>query len=680
MSVYEWVLSQSVEPNPSEITSQIDAAKYASRGKPPRSFVARAKRLCAAHACNWRSVVTDFNINAEQQSNFTRCVVNLLLVKEKDFVIDGLCNFLPSHINSTEFKQRALPFLSASVMLRVEQSLWEGMVVNERCAMVADSQYAHWRCASLPGPVMRASAEGTLQLLSRFAFASSGIVEIDLSACKTLALGERVFMYTWALKVATLPICVKQLLPGLFYASSIEHIKAKGARLIGCEAFKQCSELKKCEFSDSNIEIGYAAFQHTSALSEFNFNGVTRIWSEAFECSGVKNVFVDGTCDEIGRNCFKKSMVEVADFSRARCNFWCETGVLTECKRLKEVILPDHGQFLCSVNFASESGVQVVTGPCKSFCKNAFIRSTNLTTVTALQKENTTFIGTRAFMGTNLSGMLHVSNPSVASFAFVTGEFAVKDYHSYGISEVTYQGSNIIAFESDAKEVGRSAFMRCYNLSSVSLPRCVMWQPFCFHRTALKSINIIDDSTVGNFAFASSNLQTITIGRGCLLLQYAFSELKYLKPGGVRFSSSQVEMQKFCFYTSLTTSAIILPNVIPLGSTAYEAPNDVLETCFRGWDGLRNIYIKVSPKDFCNFANFRSAAEKHACMLFSENKRKKITFVLRPDDVVMYKSYVCAKFGKSESIKNLCVQIALWGKLNGLQLNDILKNIVVFLL
>ena len=110
---------------------------------------------------------------------------------------------------------------------------------------------------------------------------------------------------------------------------------------IGFDAFKDCTVLKSIILPASVTDIKNSAFIHSSLAQILIPEGVTRIWSNAFEgCSSLKSVTIPGSVSRIEAYAFPEctglKSITLPDGLRRIAD-----GVFYGCSSLADVVIPD---------------------------------------------------------------------------------------------------------------------------------------------------------------------------------------------------------------------------------------------------------------------------------------------------------------------------------------------------
>lgn len=113
----------------------------------------------------------------------------------------------------------------------------------------------------------------------------------------------------------------------------------KDIKSIGQEAFENCSRLTAISSAGSLETIGEATFANCTALTDFDFAGVKIIGVAAFYGSGLINVAVPDSVQEIGENAFC-SCLKLESVSIGQGVAYLDRNVFSDCQSLKTVTIP----------------------------------------------------------------------------------------------------------------------------------------------------------------------------------------------------------------------------------------------------------------------------------------------------------------------------------------------------
>ena len=270
---------------------------------------------------------------------------------------------------------------------------------------------------------------------------------------------------------------------------------------IGDSAFYDCDSIESVTISDNVTSIGLLAFSYCENLKNITIpKNVTSIGSRAFgNCINLQTVTISEGVTSIGLNAFGDCISlnaivvdnENLEFSSD------ERGVLFNKEKSMLIRYPA-GNTGASYNIPN--GVTEIY-------YGAFEDSGNLQYITI--PDSVTLIGSYAFDGTACynddsnweNGVLYIDNQLIAAKTDISGAYTIKD------------GTIAIA---------SSAFERCKNLTSITMPNSVLEMgSWTFYECSnLKEVMISKNVTqidLNTFGYCS-NLETITIPVGVTLI------------------------------------------------------------------------------------------------------------------------------------------------------------------
>lgn len=113
----------------------------------------------------------------------------------------------------------------------------------------------------------------------------------------------------------------------------------KDVKSIGQEAFERCSRLTDISIAGGLETIGEASFARCSALTDFNFAGLKTIGVAAFYGTGLANVAIPDSVQEIGESAFDDCM-KLESVSIGQGVTYLDRQVFSDCQSLKTVTIP----------------------------------------------------------------------------------------------------------------------------------------------------------------------------------------------------------------------------------------------------------------------------------------------------------------------------------------------------
>ena len=174
------------------------------------------------------------------------------------------------------------------------------MILPDSVTSIGD--YAFEKCGSLTSVTIPDSVTN----IGHDAFYQSGLTSIVLPRSIT-SIEERTFDRCSSLINVTIPNSVTDIGDGAFNncSSLTSVIIPDSVTSIGRYAFARCASLANISLSNSMINIGVSAFDSCSSLSSVTIpTNVTRIGENAFDSSGLSEIYFTGDAPTIGDNVF----------------------------------------------------------------------------------------------------------------------------------------------------------------------------------------------------------------------------------------------------------------------------------------------------------------------------------------------------------------------------------------
>ena len=357
------------------------------------------------------------------------------------------------------------------------------------------------------------------------------------------------------------------------------------------------TEIKDCAFYGyknltsvtipvSVTSIGSNAFYGCENLAEIQFEGTKEQWNaiEGSDKTGIPGIRCsDGHIGVLGVPSYLKvSGTTVTGYtSKIPADLVIPDGVtgigrsaLSRCTNLESVTIPGSVTYIGEDAFYGCTNLTSVTidDGTTSIGESAFHNCTNLTSVTI--PASVTSIGWRAFFectnlseiqfnGTkeqwnNIEGSSNIEIPGIRCSDGVIGVLGVPSYLRISGTKVFGYTDAIpsnVVIPDGVTEIGSTAFNRCKNLESVTIPASV------------KSIDK-GDSFFGAF-FSCTKLKTVTMSNGMENIgEYAFFGCTSLTSVTIPNSVTSIGRGAFSSCTSLTS--VTIPNsVTSIGDSAF---------------------------------------------------------------------------------------------------------------
>ena len=395
-------------------------------------------------------------------------------------------------------------------------------------------------------------------------------------------IGYEAFHYCYALTTVNLPSSVTEIGEDAFSYSQLltQIVLPDGVKSIGREAFESCTGLASVNFGKSLETIGYEAFYSCTYLNYIELpNTVKTLDSCAFQkCTKLAVVELSNSLETIGDYAFDgdSDLLEIVIPASVTS---IGTNAFGDCNKL------------ASVEF---KGGGTIGG-------GAFINCWSLTSLTFTSKIKV--IGKEAFCGCG----------NLETITFENGIELIGDYafsEDFWPRDTTFDSSRCqkikkIVLPNSLKNIGKGAFDRLINLSSVTLGSGLETiGEYAFCGTAIKTINLPDKvTTISDYCFADcASLESIHFGsRLNTIGSYCFDRCTKLKNVYLPDSVAFVKEYAFSNCTSLqsfTTGKLMtsLRNNTFKNDTSLKTltfPNyisSIGDTVFNTCSGLSDIY------------------------------------------------------------------------------------------
>ena len=367
------------------------------------------------------------------------------------------------------------------------------------------------------------------------------------------------------------------------------------------KAFYNCSALKTMVLPSSVTEVGSYAFYGCSNMANIALSALTKINDYTFyNCSSLTGVTLPETLTEIGEYAFYGSGLEgitipntvtsIGGYAFANCKALIsitlpqsitiiKSSTFSGCEKLKDVVIPDSVTAIeSSAFFGCKSIVKIdISENVKSIGDNAFkgcsklkiveIANGNITDLTAL--------GSNVFSGTH------------SSLCIIVPQDALKAYKE--AANWSSYASKIIA----DNNIVDNAFL---------VVDGVLKQYIGNNETVTIPANI---TSIGNYAFAYSNVKNITIGNDVTTIgQYAFAYCVGLQ--SVTIGDSVTDIGDYAFYScSALKSVTYGTGLLTIGNYAFAECVDLskINSTDSGVFNLNGNVLKKIGKMAFNNAN-----------------------------------------------------------------------------
>ncbi len=333
------------------------------------------------------------------------------------------------------------------------------------------------------------------------------------------------------------------------YSDSIKEVDiAEGITDICEYAFEGCIFLETVKIPSTVSKIGGGAFQSCRALKEVSVpEGVTELDGSVFYgCVSLSKVSLPSSLKEIANNalsdCYSLEHISIPD------NVSVIGEAFMDCKKLKSIVIPSKVKEIYDSCFRGCTSLEsVILGDhVKTISSEAFYDCTSL-------KSFQIPASVADIAGTAFSGCT-----ALEEFIVDHGNKKFKSeegilFNKKGTKLICYPGGKtgtLYTVPGGIKEIGKSAFDSCQNLTQVTLP------------TGLKEI--------GEGAFSGcSGLTSVSVPEGISVLKsHTFSRCDSLK--SIILPSSLTRIEAYAFMYSDAFEHLELPeNVVFIGSDAF---------------------------------------------------------------------------------------------------------------
>ena len=384
---------------------------------------------------------------------------------------------------------------------------------------------------------------------------SSGVDGVDMSGI--YAIGEYAF-YNTAFTVLDLPR-LSRISTGAFYqCNDLVTLKLGERTRISDSMFRGCTKLKDVTiYSDT---IGDNAFYGCTQLSSVTLeNNVTYLGSNAFYgCSNLAKVTVNADIEYIGNSAFKgcsKNLSFEIPTDSTLTNYVIddvaiyskdgETLVLVLPSAVTTFTVPKSVKYISGGAFTMLSSLKTVTfapgSAIESIGDAAFAGLTNLETVT-LPTGRDVKIGIRAFEGTTKLKTIDLSCVSEI------GDYA---FYMSGIAAVEI-GTSV-----SGVNIGSYAFASTKSLKSVKLGNNAKIENNAFEKSAVETVDLVGDATIGKYAFAQCTKLT----------SFDFADITEVKDANGKIV--EYKIGDYAFYKCTSLAQVVAPKILAIGNGTF---------------------------------------------------------------------------------------------------------------
>ena len=447
------------------------------------------------------------------------------------------------------------------------------------------------------------------------AYAFAGQTDIvSLVIPKTVkSIGDYAFQNCVSIKTLTFEVgSVIDIIPQYcFYnCRNIETLVIPNSvKVINKAAFEGCTSLKTVKFSENLETIGDEAFAQTHSLEKIELpQSLTKLGDYAFRYSGIQEAFVPGSLKIIGGStsptsygyvfysCTNLKKV-ILDEGITQINNYC----FEYCSALEEVVIPSTVVKTGNYLFAYCDSLKKVEfkGNITTFGTYMFANDSALTEV--IFNNNMTILGNDTFQNcTALESIVLPEKLATMGTYLFDGCSSLKDVTlpaNLGyISQYAFRNCTSlvsIAIPSKVKNFGATSatgtvsataasysFAGCTALANVEFADTTAFTSigtYAFQNcTSLKTINLpASTTTIGNYAFIGSGLESITIPDKVTQLGtatstgYVFQNCANLK--SVNFGSGVSKIYGYTFAGCTSLEEVVIPDkVTEMGGYVFD--------------------------------------------------------------------------------------------------------------
>lgn len=258
-----------------------------------------------------------------------------------------------------------------------------------------------------------------------------------------------------------------------------EHIViGEGITNIGDYAFYDFRQLSDVSLPDSLQHIGLCAFAYSGLKSVTIPKGVKKIGQQAFGGSNLSRVTIENGVKEIQNYAFDDTQLEKIVFPKSV--YLLGIGVLSECERLKKVVLPPKIKEIPEESFYFCFSLKEITVP-KSVVTigDSAFGNSGLRSITI--KNGVKKVGGYAFSYTKLEKITFPKSVCECGEGVLEGCKMLKK----------------VTLPSNIKEIPGHAFEDCIRLQKINIPKSVVKiDSLAFYNTSLKTIEIPENVEV----------------------------------------------------------------------------------------------------------------------------------------------------------------------------------------
>ena len=347
--------------------------------------------------------------------------------------------------------------------------------------------------------------------------------------------------------------------------TALESIDLSMCDWIGTGLFKSCSYLKTAYLPTEMTYIPGETFKGCTSLSSFTTGtNVTEIHENAFADSGLSEVVIpEGVkviCKEAFRNTSLSSITLPDSIERI------DKGAFEDCPSLTSVSAP----FIGKTASDTKNGFKHMFGGPSSL-SSITLRSGTTLTKTALKAAKSSLVSL-----TLAEGYEKIEAKALADFPSLETVVLPESLKEIGKSafDECYELTSINLGDTKLEKCGEGAFNACGSISSVVIPSTLKEIPKrmfegCF---GLSSITISDGvEKIGEQAFSSTNISGLIIPDSVTKADKEFA-IYCTSLVSITFSENMKEIPEGAFKTCYALESVIIPeNIKTIGKRAFDS-------------------------------------------------------------------------------------------------------------